>query len=501
MAEMKKLARQTAVYGVSSIFGRFLNWLLAPFYTFVLASQSEYGIYTNIYAWVALLIVILTYGMETGFFRFVNKEESQPQRVYSTVLCCVGLSSTVFAALAVLASPVVAGWLQIGGHPDFIAIMCVTVAIDAFCCLPMAYLRYQNRSVKFALVNLAMIGVNIFFNLFFLWLCPLLMRVAPASVEWFFNPAYSVGYVFVANLISTLSKLAMLAPEIKPIAGGMDRALLKKILRYSLPLLILGVAGIMNQTLDKILFPIIYTWGGHSVAEAQQQLGIYGACFKLAMVMMMFTQAFRYAYEPFVFAKNKGGDKKQEYADAMKYFVIFSLLIFLGMVFALPLLKLLINPAYWEGMAVVPVVLVSYLFQGVYFNLSLWYKLTDKTHFGAIFSCVGLVVTLVVNVVGVPVWGYWASAVASLICFSTITLLSYFAGQRHYPVRYDVRTMALYFLLAMGLYGVSLALGLEGWAGHALNLALLAAFVVVLFRFSFPITAVPVVGRFFRKKK
>jgi O-antigen/teichoic acid export membrane protein len=284
--------------------------------------------------------------METGFFRFVNKEENDPKRVYSSVLWCVGLSSAVFAVFAVLCSPVMAHALQIDGHSDFVAVMCVTVAIDAFCCIPMAYLRYKNRSAKFAMVNLIMIAVNIFFNIFFLLVCPWLHNVAPASVDWFYNPSYSVGYVFVANLISTLSKVALLSREIRESDFLIDRNLLAKMLRYSFPLLILGVAGIMNQTLDKILFPVIYTWSGHSVAEAQAQLGIYGACFKVAMVMMMFTQAFRYAYEPFVFAQNKGGDKKKEYADAMKFFVIFSWLIFLGMNFFIDVLKLLIAPNY-----------------------------------------------------------------------------------------------------------------------------------------------------------
>lgn len=499
MAEMKNLAKQTAIYGVSSIFGRFLNWMLAPLYTFVLQDQSEYGIYTNIYAWTALLIVILTYGMETGFFRFMNKEEGASNKVYSSVLCCVLGTSVLFAIVAVLLSPGIAAAIQIAEHPDFIAIMCVTVAIDAFCCIPMAYLRNKGASVKFAMVNLIMIAVNIAFNLFFLLLCPYLMAKCPGAVDWFYNPEYSVGYVFVANFISTLSKLLMLAPELKPIKGGVDGELLKKILRYSLPLLILGVAGIMNQTLDKILFPIIYTWGGHSVVEAQEQLGIYGACFKVAMVMMMFTQAFRYAYEPFVFAKNKGGDKKQEYADAMKFFVIFSLIIFLGMVFYLDLLKFIIKETYWEGLAIVPVVLISYLFQGIYFNLSLWYKLTDKTFFGAVFSCIGLVVTLIVNLEGVPVWGYWASAVASLVCFVTITVLSYVVGQRYYPVNYDLKSIAIYMVAALGLYALSCVSPLQGVLKYLQNTLFLGLFLVLMFKRDFPITALPVVGRFFRK--
>ncbi len=398
MAEMKNLAKQTAIYGVSSILGRFLNWCLAPMYTYVLASSAEYGIYTNVYAWTALLLVMLTYGMETGFFRFVNKTENDPTTVYSSVLCCVGFTSLIFAVLASFLSPSIASALNYGPHADYVAIMCITVAIDAFCCIPMAFLRYKQKSVKFAMVNLIMIAVNIFFNVFFLIVCPWLLKVAPASVSWFYDPSYGVGYVFVANLFSTFSKVLLLLPEICVAHFKVDKVILRHILKYSLPLLILGIAGIMNQTLDKIIFPYIYAWSGHSVLEAHAQLGIYGACFKVAMVMMMFTQAFRYAYEPFVFAQNKANsDKRNQYADAMKFFVIFSLLICLGMMFYLDLLKHIIQHNYWEGLAIVPIILVSYLFQGIYFNLSMWYKLTDRTYWGAIFSVIGLVITVAVT--------------------------------------------------------------------------------------------------------
>ena len=502
MAEMKNLAKQTAIYGVSSIVGRFLNWCLAPMYTYVLASQSEYGIYTNVYAWVALLLVILTYGMETGFFRFANKQENDPATVFGTVLCSVGGTSAVFAVLACLFSPQIATLLHYGGHGDYVAVMCVTVAIDAFCCIPMAYLRYKNRSVKFAVVNIIMIFVNIFFNIFFLIICPWLMEHAPHTIDWFYVPGYSVGYVFVANLISTLSKLAMLAPDLREASTRPDAALLKRILHYSLPLLVLGVAGIMNQTLDKILFPILYQWGGHTVEEAHAQLGVYGACFKVAMVMMMFTQAFRYAYEPFVFAQSKNGDKRDEYALAMKFFVIFSLLIFLGMVLFLDVMKLIIERSYWEGLQVVPVILMSYLFQGVYFNLSIWYKLTDKTYYGAIFSIVGLVITIVVNVLFVPRVGYWASAGASFLCFLLIMVLSYALGQKYYPVKYDLKSMGSYFIIAMGLACIGISSPVEHgsvlWVAQ--NVLLIGLFVMIILKRDLPVSAIPVVGRFFRKR-
>lgn len=496
---MKKLAAQTAVYGVSSIFGRFLNWCLAPWYTFVLKGQDEYGIYTNMYAWMALLIVILTYGMETGFFYFVNNDKDNAKKVYSTILWCVFSTSALFAVLACAFSSQLAELLQIGGHGDFIAVMCVTVAIDAFCCIPMAYLRFKEKVAKFALVNISMIAVNIFFNIFFLLICPKLMDVCPGTIDWFYNPDYSVGYVFVANAISTLYKLAVLSPEIKASDFRIDGPMLKKVLKYSLPLLVLGVAGIMNQTLDKIIFPIVYSAAGHTTAEAQAQLGIYGACFKVAMVMMMFTQAFRYAYEPFVFAKNKGEDKRRQYADAMKFYVIFSLLIFLGIVFYLDVLKLIINKSYHEGLAIVPVVLVSYLFQGVYFNLSLWYKLIEKTSYGAVLSIIGFVITLVVNLVGIPLYGYWAPVWATFACFVVITLISYVLGQKYYPVEYDLKTMGLYFVVAMAMFAVSRCLPFSGILYYAFNTLMLIGFMALIFKHDLPISSVPLIGRFFRR--
>ena len=359
---MKNLAKQTAIYGVSSILGKFLNWCLVPLYTYVLTNSAEYGIVTNLYAWTALLLVLLTYGMETGFFRYANKDKENSNNVYSSVLCCVGATSTLFAILGTAFSPAIANLLGYSQHPEFISMLCVIVAMDAFGCIPFAYLRFQNRPIRFAILKLAMILVNIGANLFFLIVCPKIHATHPEWISWFYNADYGVGYVFIANLISTLFVTCMLLPQILKAKLKVDMPLLKSILKYAFPLLILGVAGIMNQSLDKIIFP--YLMPDRAVADAQ--LGIYGACFKIAMVMMMFTQAFRYAYEPFIFAQNKGGDKKNEYADAMKFFIIFSLLIFLGMVFYIDILKHLIRSDYWEGLRVVPIILVSYLFQGIF---------------------------------------------------------------------------------------------------------------------------------------
>lgn len=514
MAGMKTLAKQTAIYGVSSILGRFFNWCLAPWYTYVLASQSEFGIYTNIYAWTALLIALLTYGMETGFFRFMNDSEYDQKKVYGTCLSTVATTSTIFIFLITYAASFVSQALGYGDHGDWIAIMGITVAIDAFCCIPLAYLRNNNQPATFAFINLAMIGVNIFFNLFFLLFCPMLVNLCPSLMGWY-DASYSVGYVFVANLISTLAKLAMLAAKgsMGKAVWGFHQPIFSKLLHYSLPLLVLSVAGIMNQTLDKILFPFLYEG-----EDSFHQQGIYGACFKLAMVMMMFTQAFRYAYEPFVFARNKE-DKKAQSAEATKFFVIFSIIIILGMLLFIEFIKFAISPDYWEGLSIVPVVLVSYLFQGIYFNLSIWYKLTDRTHFGAYFSLTGLVITLVLNVLLVPAISYMGCALASLACFIVITLLSYIYGQRFYPIPYQIKRIALYMLGGAAIIAISRISpfqidGCSSW--HELisaekiwtstlpcvlsNIVLISLFIAAVLKFDLPVSSIPVVGKFFRKK-
>lgn len=449
--QMKSLAKDTAIYGVSSIVGKFLNWCLVPLYTHVLSSSAEYGVVTNLYAWTALLLVILTYGMETGFFRFMNKSEENPNTVYSTTLTSVGFTSLIFAFLCFVFSNQIAASLGYKNNPEFIWMLGIVVAMDAFGSIPFAFLRYKSRPVKFASLKLLMIFTNIIFNLFFLVVCPWLSVKAPFLVDWFYEPAYGVGYVFIANFISTSIVTLALLPDILIATFDFNKTLLKKMLRYSLPLLILGIAGIMNQTIDKIIFPFLF----EDKVEAQTQLGIYGACFKIAMVMMMFTQAFRFAYEPFVFAQHKDKKSTAAYADAMKYFIIFSFLIFLGMVFYLDVLKYIIAESYWEGLKVVPIVLMSYIFQGIFFNLSLWYKLTDKTQYGAYFSILGTIITLLINIIFVPIYGYMASAVASFVCYLIMMLVSYYYGQKHMPINYDLKKIGLYTFAALSLYACS----------------------------------------------
>jgi O-antigen/teichoic acid export membrane protein len=342
-----------------------------------------------------------------------------------------------------------------------------------------------------------MIFVNIFFNIFFLVICPWLMKNAPATVDWFYNPHYGVGYVFVANVIQTVVVTLALMPDVMKAKFRFDAALTKQILRYSLPLLVLGIAGIMNQTLDKIIFP--YLISNPEIAKAE--LGIYGACFKISMVMMMFTQAFRYAYEPFIFAQHKDKNSKEAYADAMKYFIIFSYLIFLGMVFYLDVFKLLIREDYWVGLKVVPIVLFSYIFQGVFFNLSLWYKLVDKTMYGAWFSVLGLVITLAINIIFVPIFSYIASAWAAFACYFVMMLVSYYFGQKHLPINYDLKTIGLYTGLTVALFVASMIIDTPyGMLNIVLKSVLMFVFLYILVKRDFPIKFIPILNKIVGRK-
>ncbi len=470
---MKSLAKDTAIYGLSSIIGKFLNYLLVPLYTYVLARTEDYGIVTNLYAWTALLLVILTYGMETGFFRFANREDRDPNTVYRTAFLTLLASSTLFAVLCVFFREPIANGMGYAGHAEFIAMMAVTVAMDAFASIPFAYLRYKKRPILFAALKILFVALNIGFNLLFLVVLK----------------KNDVTYVFVSNIMATAIQTACLLPFTMPRGGRFSWPVLNEMLRYSLPLLILGVAGIMNQTLDRIIFPYLYPG-----ADAQAQLGIYGACFKVAMVMMMFTQAFRYAYEPFVFAKHKDRQSVEAYADAMKYYVIFSFLILLGVIFYLDIFRYIISSHYWEGLKIVPIVLWTYVFQGVYFNLSFWYKLTDETRWGAYFSLIGLVITLVLQIVGVPRIGYWASCGSSLVCYLCIMLLSYFIGQKRAPIPYDLKSIGRYTLLTILLLAAYYLpihlLHIDNmWAHMGIGTVLLGIYLFVLTRKDFPLTA------------
>lgn len=492
---MKTLAKDTAIYGVSSILGKFLGWLLVPLYTYTLEKQADYGIVTNLYAWTALLLVILTYGMETGYFRFANKDLENSDKVYGNSLISVGFTSLLFIILIVLFSQPISNLLGYSNHSEFIVMLGITVALDAFASIPFAYLRFEKRPIVFASLKFLYIGLNILFNLFFLVACPWLMKVAPDSISWFYNPHYGVGYIFLSNIIATILQTIVLSKYIFVAKFVFDIKLLKQIFKYSFPLLFLGIAGTANQNLDKILFPFMQL-GEHGRAD----LGIYGAVSKIAMVIMMFTQAFRYAYEPFVFAKNRDKNSLNMYADAMKYFIIFSLLIFLGMVVYMDLIKFIIKHTYWSGLDVLPIIMFSFIFQGIFFNLSIWYKLTDKNKYGAWFSTIGMIIIFIGNIILVPKFSYWGSAWSAFAGYFVVMLLSYFFGQKYMPIKYDFKTIGFYTVVTIILFTISLFINTEYlWLNVSLKTLLLISFLTLLIKRDFPLRSIPLLNKLIKK--
>lgn len=495
MAGVKSLAKDTAIYGMSSIVGKFLNWCLTPLYTYLLIPE-EYGIIVNLYAWIGLLLVLLTYGLETGFFRFANDpEKGDSQTVYSTCMTSLGVTTLLFLGLvSVFLSPISSA-LQCEQHPEYITLIALIISFDVFSALPFAYLRFKLRPLRFAFLKLLNIGLTICLNLFFLLACPAIYKSHPEWINWFYDPAYGAGYILISNAIASFILLLCLMPEIFRIRWHFRYDLLRQILRYSFPLLILGLAGIMNQNLDKILYPYLIT----DQAEAMNQLGIYGANAKIAVVMIMFTQAFRYAYEPFIFARAKSEDKRSTYALAMKYFIIVDLLIFLGVMFFLDIIRYFIDPRYFAGLKVVPIIMMAELFSGVFFNLSLWYKLTDRTHWGVWFSLIGLIIIVALNLTLVPHFGYVACAWAAFACYLVMMLLSWLVGQKYYPVAYDLKSIGKYTALALILY----VLGMWPEIDHiVLRLAyrtlLLCLYLVYLIRHDLPLREIPIINRWIK---
>ena len=474
MANLKSVVKDTAIYGLSSIVGRFLNYLLVPLYTAKLSAASGgYGVITNVYAYTALLMVILTYGMETTFFRYVNKEGENPDKVYSTTMISVASTSLLFVLLVLLFLQPISSFMGYADHSSYIWVMAVTVAVDAFACIPFAYLRYKKRPMKFAILKLANIMMAILLNLFFFLLLP----------AWTGDGGLvDAGYAFYINLFCSVALLFFLLKEITAVPFDFDKALLRRMLSYSWPILVLGVAGILNQTADKILFPYIYQG-----TDAHSQLGIYGAASKIAMIMAMITQAFRYAYEPFVFGNNNDKDSRNTYAKAMKFFIIFTLLAFLVVMAYIDLLKYIIGRDYWEGLKVVPVVMAAEIMMGIYFNLSFWYKLIDKTIWGAWFSGIGCVVLITVNVLFVPRYGYMACAWAGFMGYASAMTISYLVGQKKYPINYPLKEIALYVALAAVLYigiGYSNRL-LPLWAALAMNTVIVFLFIAYIVKKDF----------------
>ena len=490
MAQLKALMKDTAIYGLSSIVGRFLNYLLVPLYTHYMPRETgDYGVSTNVYAYTALILVLLTFGMETTLFRFANETpatgssrdiERWPDMVFSTSFGLVGALTALFLVLLFGFIDPISAHLGYADHPDYLLMMGAVVAMDALQALPFSYLRFQKRPIRFAALKLLFIALNIGLNLIYFVLLG----------------KTSVFYVFFINLLCTGFISLLFIPGIFRISWNFSFPLLRRMLSYSWPILVLGIAGILNQVADKIIFPLVYP----DSADANVQLGIYGSCVKIAMIMAMITQAFRYAYEPIVFAKAKDADKNEYYAAAMKYFIIFTLLAFLCVVGWMPLLQYIIGAGYREGLGVVPVVMAAEIMMGIYFNLSFWYKLIDKTIYGAIFSLAGCAVLVTFNIILIPRLGYWACAWGGVAGYGTAMVLSYIVGQRKNPIPYPMRDICLYFLLTLIIYICMQRLPEQwpSWAHIVLNTVFICIFVAYIVKKDLPLRGLPVIGKYFK---
>ncbi|MBQ5644274.1 MAG: oligosaccharide flippase family protein [Bacteroidaceae bacterium] len=475
MGKLQSLVKDTAIYGLSSIIGRFLNYLLVPLYTAKMSADSgEYGVITNVYAWTAILLVFLTFGFETTFFRFASNDKTNVSKVFSMSMQVIGTLCGIFLLGVFCFLPSIADALGYKDNPEFIGMMAVVVALDALQAIPFGLLRFQNRPIKFASLKLFNIFLNISLNLFVF----LVLFEHPGLLGDITLPGNKAFYVFFINLVCTASLTFFLIPELRLYRPTRDKVMLKSMLRYSWPLLILGIAGILNLNADKI----IYTWLVPG-EEGTEQLGIYGAAVKVAAIMAMLMQAFRYAYEPFVFNNSKDKNSKDFYAKAMKYFIIVAMLAFLVVMFYMDIMKHIINRDYWDGLKVVPIVMAAEIFMGIYFNLSFWYKLNDETYWGAIFSFIGCAVLFAINIIFVPKFGYIACAWASFAGYLSAMTISYFVGQKRNAINYDMKTIFKFTVLFLTLYGTSLILPDWGSITKMLcNTVLLFIFLLFAYR-------------------
>ena len=443
---IKQLFGQTAVYGLGIVLPRLLNYiLLTPFYTRIF-ERAAYGVITELYAYVVFLLVILTYGMETGYFRYASSSD-QKARVYTTVLGSLFFSSLLFIILVLFSSGSISSLLGYEQHPEYIRWLALIVGIDAFTSIPFARIRLHNQPLKYALIRIGEVTINIGLNFFFLYYCP---RHADSElVALLYNENLGVGYVLVSNLIASSIKLLLLLPDIlTAFRSSFDTVLFRQIFKYSYPLLIAGLAGTVNEALDRVLLK-------HLIPMEQnpmEQLGIYGANYKLAVLMTLFVQMFKYAAEPFFFSKAEDRNAKELYADVMLFFVLAGLFIFLLVNLYLDYFILFIGADFREGVQIVPVVLMANLVMGIFFNLSIWYKLTNLTRFGAVLVLMGALITIAINTVFIPKYGYLASAWAHLICYSTMVLVSYLWSRKHYAIPYRVLRILAYMGLAIVIY-------------------------------------------------
>lgn len=475
MASLKKLLSDSVIYGLSSIVGRFLNYLLVPVYTYnISAASGGYGVVTNVYAYTALLAVILTFGMETTFFYYSNREGVDRRKVFCTALGAVGSVAAAFLLLVMFFIGSVSSFMGYSDHPEYIRAMAIVVAIDAFQAILFARLRRDGRPWKFFSLKMAFIILSMGLNLF-------IFLVAPhwSHLPWmsWYDEACNVKYIFYINLFCTAIVTLGFFKELRDFRlSDFNVPLLKQMLKYTWPLLLLGIVGVFNQTADKILLPRLLPG-----EEGNVQLGIYGACVKIAMLMALITQAFRYAYEPFVFGSQRDKQSKETQAQATKYFVMFTLLAFLAVMCYIDVLQYFIGGDYREALPAVPIVMMAEILMGIYFNLSFWYKLTGQTWWGAVMSAIGCVVLVVINIIFVPKIGYMACAWGGLVGYGVCVLLSYFIGQKKNPVPYPVGTILGYFALTLALFALMQYVHIDNMVLRLLfNTMVLAIFLAVI---------------------
>ena len=457
MSDIKRLASQTAVYGIPTIVGRFLNYFLVPLYTYNIATQ-DYGVVSELYAYVAFLMIILTYGMETAFFRF--SQDYDKSKVYNTALFSLMVSTTLFLLITFLSLSPICSAMQYSNHKTYIALFLIILALDALRAIPYALLRRENMAKRFAFIKTVDIFSNILFNLFFIALCPILYDKGFYIITSWFNPNDLVLYIFISNCLASFISFILLIPQFSQFRFNIDFKVLKRMLVYGFPVMIGGLAGMINETFDRIALKHLVTIPDNitdtaKIAEYKMsQIGIYGACYKLSIVISLFIQAFKFAAEPFFFSKMKQQDAKKSYSEVMTAFVIFLCFIFLVVMGYIDLFQYFMGKDYRIGIMVVPILLMANIFLGIYYNLSIWYKVSDKTKYGAYIALIGAAITLIGNYFLVPILGYKGAAWTTLICYFVISLLCYLIGQKFYPVAYKVKRIAFYILFSLGLYSV-----------------------------------------------
>jgi O-antigen/teichoic acid export membrane protein len=452
LSKIKQLAGQTLWYGGSSIAARFLNYLLTPFLTDIF-SRANYGVMGLIYAAIPILNVVFTYGMETAFFRFARKEEGNEKDVYNTIGTSIIISTIVLGGTLLIFYKTVAVWAGVADLSGLIFMSILIIMLDTLSAIPFAKLRLDGKPKKYALIKVIGIVVNIFFTLFFLWFCPRQIAKDPGSICTLFYDADKNGvfYVVLANLFQAAITYLFLFKEVMQMQLKIDVVLWKKIMLYSMPLILAGLGGVVNETFDRRMLEWLVPG---SAMEKREQIGIYNACYKISILITLFIQAFRMGAEPFFFKESSGKNPQKVYARVMKFFVIVVCMMFLFVAFYLPIWKYFIDEKFWIGLSVVPILLLANLFLGIYLNLSIWYKLGHKTIVGAYITLVGTIVTLSINYMFIPTYGYTACAWATLACYGTMMLISYLWGKKVYPIPYAWKKLLAYIVLVILLYGL-----------------------------------------------